>query len=122
MDGKSCIRLVWKRFTFAIGFVPFLVPSINPEPQTFWSEVISCFNIGYADRNDTKARQQQMELANTLPEFPEDNKMTCNWCKWQTDKCAFITTTAGLHLLNWTCYRCGGITYSKTANVHYKEF
>lgn len=28
-----------KAFTFAIGFVPFLIPSINPEPQTFWSEI-----------------------------------------------------------------------------------
>lgn len=31
-----------KTLTFAIGFLPFIIPPMNPEPQSFWSEVIAC--------------------------------------------------------------------------------
>lgn len=79
------------------------------------------FDFKLTTDHDKAERQRQIELYNSLPDFPTNNRIECNWCKWSTDKCTFTETAAGLHLLNWTCYRCGGITHSKTANVHYKE-
>lgn len=35
-----------KTLTFAIGFLPFLIPSMNPDPQSFWSEICATIILG----------------------------------------------------------------------------